>query len=116
MQGSRVRDMKDGQEPMAEKNDGLWSRIKELAEKEDISYLDAAGHRNAKQTTEVARQFCSSLQNESGFQFKNFLHEMLRNTVGDDKAQDHAQQGKQRGRDLEGVALGVRLGHLGQQG
>jgi len=58
--------------------------VQELAV--ELSYLDAAGHRSAKQTTEVARQFCSSLQNESAFQFKNFLREMLRNTVGDDKA------------------------------
>ncbi len=58
--------------------------VQELAV--ELSYLDAAGHRNAKQTTEVARQFCSSLQDETSFQFKNFLHEMLRNTVGDDKA------------------------------
>ncbi len=59
--------------------------VQELAV--ELSYLDAAGHRNARQTTEVARQFCSSLQNESSFEFKNFLHEMLKNTVGDDKAQ-----------------------------
>jgi flagellar motor switch protein FliG len=58
--------------------------VQELAV--ELSYLDAAGHRNAKQTTEVARQFCRSLQNESAFEFKNFLREMLRNTVGDDKA------------------------------
>ncbi len=58
--------------------------VQELAV--ELSYLDAAGHRNVRETTEVARQFCSSLQNESSFQFKNFLNEMLRNTVGDDKA------------------------------
>ncbi len=58
--------------------------VQELAV--ELSYLDAAGHRNVRQTTEVARQFCHSLQNESSFQFKNFLHEMLKNTVGEDKA------------------------------
>lgn len=58
--------------------------VQELAV--ELSYLDAAGQRNARQTTEVARQFCSSLQDESSFQFKNFLNEMLKNTVGDDKA------------------------------
>ncbi|MBN1359598.1 MAG: hypothetical protein JW993_03350 [Sedimentisphaerales bacterium] len=64
---------------------GVDARIvQELAV--ELSYLDAAGQRNARQTTEVARQFCSSLQNESSFQFKNFLHEMLKNTVGDEKA------------------------------
>jgi flagellar motor switch protein FliG len=58
----------------------------------ELSYLDAAGHRNAKQTAEVARQFCRSLENESGFQFKNFLREVLRNTVGDDKASQVQQE------------------------
>lgn len=58
--------------------------VQELAV--ELSYLDVAGHRNVRQTTEVARQFCTGLQNESSFQFKNFLHEMLRNTVGEDKA------------------------------
>jgi flagellar motor switch protein FliG len=52
----------------------------------ELSYLEAAGHRNAKQTAEVAQQFCKSLQGESGFQFKSFLHEVLKNTVGEDKA------------------------------
>ncbi len=58
--------------------------VQELAV--ECSYLDAAGHRNAKQTAEIARQFCRSLQDRSGFQFKSFLREMLRNTLGDDKA------------------------------
>lgn len=52
----------------------------------ELSYLDASGHRNAQETAEVARQFCRSLENESGFQFKNFLRDVLRNTVGEDKA------------------------------
>jgi len=58
--------------------------VQELAV--ELSYLDAAGQRNAKQTAEVARQFCKSLQKESGFHFKSFLSEMLKNTVGEDKA------------------------------
>ena len=58
--------------------------VQELAV--ELSYLDAAGQRNARQTNEIARQFCASLKNESSFQFKSFLNEMLRNTVGDDKA------------------------------
>lgn len=63
--------------------------VQELAV--ELSYLDAAGHRNAKATAEVARQFCESLQDQSGFQFKTFLRQMLRNTVGEDKA-DQVQQ------------------------
>ncbi|MDI6448157.1 FliG C-terminal domain-containing protein [Anaerobaca lacustris] len=58
----------------------------------ELSYLDASGFRNAKQTAEVARQFCQSLENESGFQFKNFLREVLRNTVGEDKAEQVQQE------------------------
>jgi flagellar motor switch protein FliG len=64
--------------------------VQELAV--ELSYLDAAGHRNAKQTAEVAQQFCKSLQGESGFHFKNFLNEMLRNTVGEDKAEQVQQE------------------------
>jgi flagellar motor switch protein FliG len=59
--------------------------VQELAV--ELSYLDATGHRNAKQTAEVARQFCQTLQSESPFHFKNFLHEMLKNTMGEDKAE-----------------------------
>ncbi len=59
--------------------------VQELAV--ELGYLDAAGHRNARQTAEVARQFYSSLQNQSGgsFHFKSFLREMLKSTVGEDK-------------------------------
>lgn len=52
----------------------------------ELSYLDAAGHRNARQTADVARQFCKSLQGESSFQFKSFLREMLRSTMGEEQA------------------------------
>ena len=58
--------------------------VQELAV--ELSYLDAAGQRNARQTADIARQFCKSLQDQAGFHFKNFLHEMLKNTVGEDKA------------------------------
>jgi len=57
----------------------------------ELSYLDAAGLRNARQTTEVARLFCKSLQEDSGFHFKSFLQEMLRNTVGEDQAKQIQQ-------------------------
>jgi flagellar motor switch protein FliG len=52
----------------------------------ELSYLDAAGQRNTRQTADIARQFCKSLQDRSAFHFKSFLREMLRNTVGEDKA------------------------------
>jgi flagellar motor switch protein FliG len=65
--------------------------VQELAV--ELGYLDAAGHRNARQTAEVAHQFYSSLQkqNEAGFHFKNFLREMLKNTVGEDKTKQIQQ-------------------------
>jgi flagellar motor switch protein FliG len=66
--------------------------VQELAV--ELGYLDAAGHRNARQTAEVARQFYSSLQkqNEAGFHFKNFLREMLKSTVGEDKTKQIQQE------------------------
>lgn len=70
--------------------EGVDARIvQELAV--ELSYLDAAGHRNARQTAEVARSFCKSLQGEGGFHFKSFLQEMLRNTVGEQQAQQIQQ-------------------------
>ena len=36
-----MQDIKNGKEPVSEKKEELWSRIKELAEREDMSYLDA---------------------------------------------------------------------------
>ncbi len=63
----------------------------------ELSYLDAAGQRNDRQTADVARQFCKSLEaTKSDFGFKNFLKEMLRNTVGD----DHAKRIQQEIQDL----------------
>ncbi|HNS20106.1 MAG TPA: FliG C-terminal domain-containing protein [Sedimentisphaerales bacterium] len=64
--------------------------VQELAV--ELTYLDAAGQRNARQTVDIARQFCRSLQNESGFAFKSFLKEMLRNTVGEDQARRIQQE------------------------
>jgi flagellar motor switch protein FliG len=58
--------------------------VQELAV--ELSYLDAAGLRNTKQTADVARRFCQSLQNASAFHFKSFLRDMLRHTVGDEQA------------------------------
>jgi len=68
--------------------------VQELAV--ELSYLDAAGQRNDKQTADVARQFCKSLQQDSGFSFRCFLKEMLRNTVGE----EHARRIQQEIQDL----------------
>jgi flagellar motor switch protein FliG len=64
--------------------------VQELAV--ELSYLDAAGFRDTKQTAEVARQFCQSLRQEPGFRFKDFLRDMLRNSVGEDQAKRIQQE------------------------
>jgi flagellar motor switch protein FliG len=64
--------------------------VQELAV--ELSYLDASGYRDTRQTAEVARQFCKSLQQESGFHFKNFMRDMLRNSVGEDQAKRIQQE------------------------
>jgi len=58
--------------------------VQELAV--ELSYLDAAGFRDTRQTVEVARLFCQSLQQKPGFHFKDFLRDMLRHSVGEDQA------------------------------
>jgi len=58
--------------------------VQELAV--ELSYLDAAGYRSSKQAAEIARQFCSSLQNEPTFHLKSFLNEMLKSAVGNENA------------------------------
>ena len=64
--------------------------VQELAV--ELSYLDAAGFRDTRQTAEVARQFCQSLQQKPGFHFKDFLRDMLRNSVGEDQAKRIQQE------------------------
>lgn len=57
--------------------------VKELAV--ELAYLDAAGFSN-KQSTEVAKQFVNSLKTNQSFHLKSFLKEMLKSTIGEDKA------------------------------
>jgi len=52
----------------------------------ELAYLDAAGYRSSQQSTEVAKQFCDSLQGSQEFHISSFLDEMLKNTVGDEQA------------------------------
>jgi flagellar motor switch protein FliG len=59
--------------------------VQELAV--ELAYLDAAGYRSGKQSTQVARQFCNSLEPDEGFHLKSFLKEMLTSTVGNEKAE-----------------------------
>lgn len=58
--------------------------VQELAV--ELAYLDAAGYRNSKQSLELAQQFYDSLQKGPTFHIKSFLKEMLKNTVGEEKA------------------------------
>lgn len=59
--------------------------VEELAV--EAAYLDAAGYRNSKESLEFAQQFYSSLQRKGEFEVKDFLKQMLRSTVGEQKAQ-----------------------------
>lgn len=59
--------------------------VQELAV--ELAYLDASGYGAGKQSLELARQFCSSLRAGQEFQLKSFLKQMLRSTVGDEKAE-----------------------------
>jgi flagellar motor switch protein FliG len=59
--------------------------VQELAV--ELSYLDAAGYSSPKQSTEVAREFYDALQKKPQLSVKNFLDEMLKNTMGEEKAQ-----------------------------
>jgi flagellar motor switch protein FliG len=58
----------------------------------ELSYLEAAGFRDNRQTAQVALQFCQSLQGSSEFHFKDFLRDMLRNSVGPEQAQRIQQE------------------------
>jgi flagellar motor switch protein FliG len=58
--------------------------VQELAV--ELAYLDAAGFRSSKQSAEIVQQFCNSLQTKETFHLNSFLNEMLRTTVGDEKA------------------------------
>lgn len=59
--------------------------VQELAA--ELTYLDAAGYDTTKQSSDVVRQFFSSLKSEPAFHLKSFVNEMLNNTVGQEKAQ-----------------------------
>jgi len=58
--------------------------VQELAV--ELASLDAAGYRSSRQSLRLARQFSNSLQASEGFHLKGFLKEVLKSTVGQDKA------------------------------
>jgi len=53
----------------------------------ELKYLDATGLQDSKQNYEIARQFCNSLQAKERFHFKDFFSTVLKNTVGEEKAE-----------------------------
>lgn len=58
--------------------------VRELAA--ELTYLDAAGSHSKEQSADVARQFYNSLWSEPVFRPRNFVQEMLKSTLGEEKA------------------------------
>jgi len=66
---------------------GLDSNVvQELAV--ELAYLDATGFKNNKHSAEIAWQFCNSLHTGNEFHIDNFLHELLKSSLGNDKAEN----------------------------
>lgn len=59
--------------------------VQELAV--ELAYLNAAGLGGSEQNAQVVQQFYNSLQADSGSGFGSFLNEMLKSTVGEEKAE-----------------------------
>ena len=53
----------------------------------EMAYVEATGAGQGQQSLEVAQQFCKSLQGQGGFHLNSFMQEMLKNTIGQAKAQ-----------------------------
>ena len=65
----------------------------------EAAYLDAAGYRNSRQCFELAKQFVFSLQKQRSrpqkkaeFEINGFLGQMLKSSVGEQKAEQIQQQ------------------------
>lgn len=54
----------------------------------EMAYLEATGISSSRQSLEVAQQFCNTLQKGGGFHLNSFLEEMLKNTLGQRKADE----------------------------
>lgn len=52
----------------------------------EMAYLDAAGYHSPQQSLLYAKEFFGSLKIEKGFKIKDFLGQMLTNTIGQEKA------------------------------
>jgi len=66
--------------------------VQELAV--ELAYLDATGYQGGKQSTQIARQFCNSLQAEQEPGFKSYLKQMMTNNTGDQKTEQIRTQTK----------------------
>jgi flagellar motor switch protein FliG len=58
--------------------------VQELAV--ELSYLDAAGFRDSQQSNAITKEFSELLQKKPEFEMKSFLDEVLKNTLGNEKA------------------------------
>jgi flagellar motor switch protein FliG len=58
--------------------------VQELAV--ELSYLDAAGFRDSQQGNAITQEFCELLQKKPEFEMKSFLDEILKNTLGKERA------------------------------
>ncbi len=58
--------------------------VQELAV--ELAYLDAAGFKSSSKNNKIVRQFHHSLQAEETFRLNGFLDEVLKSTVGEEKA------------------------------
>jgi len=52
----------------------------------ELAYLDASGYRESKESFDLAKEFFNNLRTGETYQSKNFLEEMLKNAVGNEKA------------------------------
>lgn len=66
--------------------------VQELAV--ELAYLDATGYQGGKQSTQIARQFCNSLQADQRSHFKSYLQQMMTNNAGDQIAEQIRTQRK----------------------
>lgn len=65
--------------------------IQELAV--ELAYLDATGYQSGKQSTQITRQFCNSLQADQELNFKGYLEQMMKSNTGNEKAgQNHTRK------------------------
>lgn len=63
--------------------------VQELAV--ELAYLDATGYQTGKQSTQIARQFCNSLQVNQEHNFKSYLEQMMKSTVSNEVAKNHTR-------------------------